>query len=250
MKSFVYLEDSRPVRRDQQAIRQVLPERPAGADDARGCPGARRFARRDHLHRVQRSRGESASESRPRACRTVPGVLAGDTLYVSGKGDQLRRRQSSRNLRGAGPAGDAKRRDDPQAGGVGLPACRHESRFPRQVRESRSGRQGLQRVLRRRQRACLRHRVRRLDSGRVACRGHVHRHDRPGDPQGRPAGRHETRIEPGRDFGEPCRLGGEHSLPVRAFRHQAAGGIRDGRAWSRRSIGWRKNHSPSSKRPG
>ena len=56
VKSFVYLEDPDQFARIQQALRQVLPERPAGADDAGRAAGARRLASRDHLHRIRRSR--------------------------------------------------------------------------------------------------------------------------------------------------------------------------------------------------
>ena len=89
VKSFVYLEDPDQYRRVQQALRQVLPEQPAGADDARRSPGPRRLAGRDHLHRLQRSRRDQAHRRAAAGLPFSPGVLAGDTLYVSGKGDQL-----------------------------------------------------------------------------------------------------------------------------------------------------------------
>ena len=74
----------------------------------------------------------------------------------------------------------------------------------------------------------------RLDSRRIACRGHLHCHDRSGQPQGRPPREH-SRSRLARES-QPRRLGRQHAVPLGP------------RRLARRNIGQRRGRTGSSAR--
>ena len=142
VKSFVYLEDSDKYAEMNKTYAKFFPEDPPRGD-ARGRGGARPIAARDHLHRLHRPRREEADRRPSSGFPVQPRHPGRRHALCLGQGGSDLRRHPSRDLRGAGPAIDEERRDHAQAGRARLPSRRHEPRLPRQVREPRSGQEGL-----------------------------------------------------------------------------------------------------------
>ena len=190
VKSFVYLEDRDKYAEMNKNYGEFFTEDPPARTTlgVAQVPGPSRL----EITCIAYSdlAGRKADRQRPaRASRYSPGILAGDTLYVSGKGDQLpdgghpatfeeQVRQAMKNVE-----------TTLKQAGLDFRHVVMSHVFLDKYENLEVGQPGLQRVLRGRQRARLRHGVRRLDPGRLARRGHLHRHDRPvGRKVVRPAG--------------------------------------------------------------
>ena len=89
VQTYIYLEDHDQYAEVNKHYRRVFPQRPAIAYDAWGRPGARRLAPGDHLRRLRDLAEKKRIGDPPPNLPFSPGILAGDTLYISGKGDQL-----------------------------------------------------------------------------------------------------------------------------------------------------------------
>ena len=181
VKSFVYLEDRDKYAEMNKYYGEFFQERPARADDAGRRPGARRLAARDHLHRLRRPRRRGRPSARPaRASRTAPASWRA-TRSMS------RARATSSPTAATPPTFEEQVRQAMRNVETTLKQAGLDFRnvvmshvFLDKYENLEVGQPRLQRVLRGRQRARLRHRVRRLDPRRLARRGHLHRHDRPG----------------------------------------------------------------------
>ena len=159
-----------------------------------------------------------------------PGILAGETLYVSGKGDQL--------PDGGHPATfeeqvrQAMRNVETTLKEAGLD-FRHVV-MSHVFLDKYDNLEAANRVYNEffedgNEPACSTS-LRGLDPGRFPRRGHLHRHHRPVGSQGGPSRRVEVRPLRRVRVGQSGRLGREHPVPFRDARSQARGRRRRGRA--------------------
>ena len=221
VKSFVYLEDRDKYAEMNKYYGEFFPDDPP-ARTTLGVAQVPGESRLEITCIAYSDLAERKAIGTPRAGFPYsPGILAGDTLYVSGKGDQLpggghpatfeeQVRQAMRNVE-----------TTLKQAGLDFRHVVMSHVFLDKYENLEVGQSRLQRVLRGRQRARLRHGVRRLDPRRFPRRGHLHRHHRPVGPQGRPACRHEAGAERGHRDGKSRRLGGKDALPLRGARPQA-----------------------------
>ena len=248
VKSFVYLEDSDKYPELNKIYAKFFPEDPP----ARTTLGVAQVPGASRLEITCIAYTDLAEKKRigdpPAGLPVQPGHPGGRHALRLGQGRSARRRRPSRDVRGAGPPGDEERRGHAQTGRARLPPRRDEPRLPRQVREPRGRQQGLQGVLRGRQRAGLLHGVRRLDSRRIARRDHLHRHDRSGRPQGGPAGRPEGLSIEGAVAASPAVWAG-NTLYVSAIDGSRPREGSGAATWPSRSTRWPATTAPCSRRP-
>ena len=228
VKSFVYLEDRDKYAELNPVYAKFFPEDPP----ARTTLGVAQVPGESRLEITCIATTDLAEKKRigdpPPGLPFSPGILAGDTLYVSGKGDQL-------------------------------PGGGHPATFEEQVRQSMKN---VETTLKQAgldfrhvvmshvfldkyenleiadkvyneffedgsEPACATVFVE-LDPGRVARRDHLHRHDRSGRPQGRPAGGTQGPDRP-RGPSRPARPSGRGTPCIsRRFGHKPKGGTAGG----------------------
>ena len=250
VKSFVYLEDRDKYAELNPVYAKFFPEDPP----ARTTLGVAQVPGPSRLEITCIATTDLAEKKRigdpPPGLPFSPGILAGDTLYVSGKGDQL-------------------------------PGGGHPATFEEQVRQSMKN---VETTLKQAgldfrhvvmshvfldkyenleiankvyneffedgsEPACATVFVE-LDPGRVARRDHLHRHDRPRRPQGRPAGGPQGPVDRGGRHGQPGRLGGEHAVYLGARRAPGPRAASPPATSPSRSTRWPATTPPCSRRPG
>ena len=250
VKSFVYLEDPDQFPEFNKHYAKFFPDNPP----ARTTLGVPQVPGDSRVEITCIAYGDLDETKRigepPPGLPFSPGVMAGDTLYVSGKGDQLpdgshpatfeeQVRQSMRNvettLKQAGL-------DFKNVVMSHVFLDKYENLEATNKVYSEFFEEGNEP-------ACSTVFVDWIPGGshvEVTCIATK----RPGGPQGRPARRPQARAEPSRGHGEPRRLGGKHPLPVSALPAPSLQGGAETADLGRRSTGWARTTSPSSRRPG
>ena len=131
VKSFVYLEDHDQYAEFNKHYAKFFPDNPP----ARTTLGVPQVPGDSRVEITCIAYGDLAETKRigdpPAGPAVQPRHPGGRYALRLGQGGPAPRRQPPRDLRRAGPAVDAERRDDAQAGRAGLPECRHEPRLPR-----------------------------------------------------------------------------------------------------------------------
>ena len=262
MKSFVYLEDRDKYAEMNKYYGEFFKDDPP----ARTTLGVAQVPGDSRLEitciAYSDLSGRKADRHAPRGFPYSPGILAGDTLYVSGKGDQLpdgghpatfeeQVRQAMRNVE-----------TTLKQAGLDFRHVVMSHVFLDKYDNLEVANRVYNEFFEDGSRARVLHELRRLDPGRLPRRGHLHRHDRPVGSQGRPSRRVEVRPLRRVRVGQSGRLGREHPLPFRDARPQARGRRRRGRArrpgpsdgsqprarsWRRRDCGSRTS-SPAASR--